>query len=178
MNQMPRPPLRDRPDRARWAGPRLSRRSALTTLGGVGIAGLVLALVEPAERLFGRPGQQLPDWAYSMPWSGDAYAAALAEPDLLATLPCFCGCSAFEQPHAGLKDCFIQTSGDLDPHGAFCETCQEEALDAVGWARQGVAWDEIHDRIVTRYESRDPASGGSGCGGATAGAHEGAACTP
>src|SRR4051812_18637230 len=128
---------------------RLSRRSMLTTLSGVGAAGLVLVLVDPVQRLFGRPGPPFPDWVSTMPKGPEAYAAALAQPELLATLPCFCGCMAFEQPHAGLKDCFIQpSSGALDPHGAFCETCQEEALDAVAWSKQGLSGHEIHGRVV------------------------------
>jgi hypothetical protein len=151
----------------------------LTTLSGVGAAGLVLVLVDPVQRLFGRPGPPFPDWVSTMPKGPEAYAAALAQPELLATLPCFCGCMAFEQPHAGLKDCFIQpSSGALDPHGAFCETCQEEALDAVAWSKQGLSGHEIHGRVVATYADRDPASGGVGCGGGGDPAESaGAACT-
>src|SRR5690349_9810613 len=117
----------------------VSRRAMLTSVACVGAAGLLLALIEPARRPFGLSGRRFPDWAYTMPRGGEAYAAALASPDLLASLPCFCGCMRFEQPHGGLKDCFIQPgSGELEPHAAFCETCQEEALDAVAWAKQGV----------------------------------------
>lgn len=176
----------DREDRAgssgapaRRPGRRLSRRSMLTTLTGVGAAGLVLVLVEPAQRLFATPARQFPDWVYTMPRGGEAYAAALANPELLAPLPCFCGCMRFEQPHGGLKDCFIQpTTGELDPHGAFCETCQDEALDAVALAKQGVSDHEIHAQIVAKYADRDPEMGGVGCGGATHAEGEGAACAP
>jgi hypothetical protein len=130
----------DRAPRARTLvrapGRRLSRRALLTTLTGVGMAGLVLALAQPARHLIAGPGRQFPDWVYTMPRGGEAYAAALAQTELLAPLPCLCGCMRFEQPHAGLNDCFIQpASGELEPHGAFCETCQEEALDAVAWAK-------------------------------------------
>lgn len=150
-------------------------------LVGAGAAGLMLAAEAPARRLMGvQPARQFPDWVYTMPRGGDAYAAALANPDLLTPLPCFCGCMNFEQPHAGLKDCFVNpASGEIDPHGAFCETCQEEALDAVAWAGEGVTPDEIHHRLVAKYSDRDPAVGGIGCGNSgAAGTTEGAACTP
>jgi hypothetical protein len=154
----------------------VSRRAALTTLAGVGVAGLMLALLEPARRLLSDPRPDLPDWTATLPKGGDAYAAALARPELLATLPCFCGCASFEQAHGDLRDCFFQASGELEPHAAFCETCQDEALDAAGWARQGASQAEIHDRIVAAYADRDSASGGSGCGGP--GTMPGAACAP
>jgi hypothetical protein len=130
----------------------LGRRRLLTTLSGLGAAGLVLVLVEPVQRLFGRADQRFPDWVATMPNGPQAYAVALAQPELLAPLPCFCGCMRFEQPHGGLKDCFIQsTSGELEPHAAFCEMCQEEALDAAAWATQGLTEHEIHERIVAKY---------------------------
>lgn len=150
----------------------------LTTLTGLGAAGLVLGLVEPTRRLLGVSGRQFPDWVYTMPRGNEAYTVALAQPDLLATLPCFCGCAAFEQAHGSLRDCFMQASGELDPHAAFCETCQGEALDAVAWAGQGASGHEIHERIVAKYSDRDPAVGGIGCGGAPAGQMDGGTCTP
>jgi uncharacterized protein with PCYCGC motif len=160
-------------------GRRFTRRSAVTLLSGVAAAGLVLILVEPTRRLLMPAARPFPDWAYTMPKGGEAYAAAYSRLDLMATLPCFCGCMAFEQPHGGLRDCFVNPSGEIDPHAAFCETCQEEAIDAVAWDKQGVGWGEIHERIVSKYADRDSGAGGIGCGGASAaGTGEGAACTP
>jgi hypothetical protein len=124
----------------------------LTTLTGVGAAGLVLVLVEPAGRLFATPGRQFPDWVYTMPRGGEAYAATLAQPEVVALVPCFCGCMRFDQAHRTLKDCFIQeATGELDPHAAFCTMCQDEALDAVALAKQGHSDHEIHAGIVTKY---------------------------
>jgi len=154
----------------------------LAALGAVGITGLVLVAVGPARLLADRPaspvggGRPFPDWAYTMPRGGQGYTAAFARPDVLATLPCFCGCDSFDQPHASLRECFIQPSGEIDTHGAFCETCQEEAIDAVAWAEAGVEPDEIHARIVAAYSGRDPSFGGSGCSSPDATAP--AACTP
>ena len=140
----------------------------------------MLVLADPVRRLLGDRRADMPSWVSTMPRGSEAYAAALDHRELLATLPCFCGCMAFEQqPHGSLEDCFFQGSGELEPHAAFCETCQEEALDAVSWARQGASTSEIHERIVATYADRDPASGGTGCGSPSgSGAADGAACTP
>jgi len=148
--------------RAHRSGRRLSRRSMLTTLTGVGAAGFVLVLVEPAQRLFATPGRQFPDWVSTMPRGGEAYAAALAQPDVVALVPCFCGCMRFELAHRTLKDCFIQAAtGELDPHAAFCQVCQDEALDAVELAKQGMSDHDIHARIVATYGGGHAEMGGA-----------------
>lgn len=172
-----RSPAREQPTqppRRRAVG----RREALATLGGLGAAGLAIVLVGPVRRLAAERIRPFPDWAYTLPRGGEAYAAAYANLDLMATLPCYCGCMRFEQPHANLRDCFVQpSSGEIEPHAAFCETCQDEAIDAAAWAGQGVGWGEIHARIVAAYSDRDPSFGGGGCGGGDAHG-EGAACAP
>jgi hypothetical protein len=58
---------------------------------------------------------------------------------------------AFAQPHHSLRDCFLQASGEIEPHAAFCVTCQDEAIDAVALAGAGVEPGEIHRRIVATY---------------------------
>jgi hypothetical protein len=114
-----------------------------------------------------------------MPRGREAYEAAYTQLDLLATLPCYCGCMAFQTgAHRSLQDCFVNAAtGEIEAHGAFCETCQDEAIDAVAWARDGADRDEIHQRIVAQYTERDPGQGGSGCGGSAPGQDEPPACT-
>ena len=36
-----------------------------------------------------------------------AYAAALAAPELMRSLPCYCGCVNLAVPHRDLYDCFV-----------------------------------------------------------------------
>lgn len=156
--------------------PTIARRAAISLLAGAGAVGLYLAMPLPLDDLVGQPSRGFPDWVYTLPRGGEAYAAAYSDLELMATLPCFCGCMAFEAPHKSLRSCFEQPTGEIEPHGAFCETCQGEAIDAVALARAGLPRDEIHDRIVAAYGDRDPGFGGAGCGGDVHG--QAASCAP
>jgi hypothetical protein len=49
----------------------------------------------------------------------EAYRFALANPDLLGNIPCYCGCGAGhsgEAPHKSVKDCFVQ---EIKPDGTI-----------------------------------------------------------
>jgi hypothetical protein len=107
---------------------------------------------KPAEPLAARP---FPDWVYRSPRSAQAYETAYEHLGLLGTIPCYCGCSRFPAPHRSLTDCFVQADGSVEPHAAFCETCQDETLDAVALLNDGVAWPDIRAQIVEKYEELD-----------------------
>lgn len=134
----------------------IGRRAAIGILAGLGAASLALAWPLGRTEPFGQAGRAFPAWVYTMPRGGEAYAAAFSDLDLMDTLPCFCGCMAFEtDPHKSLRTCFEQPSGEIEPHGAFCETCQGEAIDALALSRLGVPRTEIHDLIVAKYSQAD-----------------------
>lgn len=101
-----------------------------------------------------------PSWVTSTPRTREAYEAAYARLDLMATLPCYCGCGAFKPPHADLSACFRRPSGQIEQHAAGCMTCQDEALDAARWDGEGVPWPEIHARIVAAYSDVGPPTPG------------------
>ncbi|MCC7107154.1 MAG: twin-arginine translocation signal domain-containing protein [Chloroflexi bacterium] len=96
-----------------------------------------------------------PGWVYLSSRSAQAYETAYEHLGLLGTIPCYCGCSRFPAPHRSLADCFVQTDGSVEPHAAFCETCQDETLDAAALLNDGVAWPDIRAQIVEKYESLD-----------------------
>jgi hypothetical protein len=154
---------------------RFTRRQALGLAAGGVLAGLGggaawVAMGQAADR-WGRfaagPGNgqpaRFPAWVSRTPKSRNGYIAAYANLDLMATLPCFCGCDSLAKPHASLRECFVQPNGEIEDHGSGCETCLDEALDAARWAREGVPWPEIRARIVTAYADRLPERGGNGC---------------
>lgn len=101
-----------------------------------------------------------PNWVTRTPRTREAYEAAYARLDLMATLPCYCGCGSFFPPHADLSECFRRPSGQLEEHASACTTCQDEALDAARWDREGVPWSEIHARIVAAYADVGPPTPG------------------
>jgi hypothetical protein len=119
-----------------------------------------------------------PRWVETMPRGRAAYDVGFARPELMATLPCFCGCDRYDQAHASLRECFIRPSGEIDPHAAFCETCQDEAIDAARLEDEGVDWPEIHARIVAEYGGRHPTMAPSGGGFGCSSEGEAASCGP
>ncbi len=147
-------------------------------LGAAGSLLLATACNVPIQRYFSSPQPMFPTWVNTMPRGSEAYTVAFANLDLMATLLCYCGCMAFEQPHPSLRDCYVLPSGEINTHAAFCETCQDEAIDAVAMASAGSEWTAIREHIDATYASGAPEFGGSGCAGASDEHAEGAACGP
>ncbi|HEY2663070.1 MAG TPA: CYCXC family (seleno)protein [Candidatus Binataceae bacterium] len=75
----------------------------------------------------------------------EAYRAARSNAALFAQLHCYCGCDR-TAGHKSLLDCF------RDHHGASCETCVGEALDAQRMASQGSPVVEIQQALKARYQ--------------------------
>lgn len=74
----------------------------------------------------------------------DAYEAAREVPEVLAQLPCYCGCmSGFG--HRNNLDCFH------DNHGVECTMCQEIAIDARGMYKSGFDITRIREKIKDKY---------------------------
>lgn len=73
-----------------------------------------------------------------------AYAAAREVPEVLAQLPCYCGCmSGFG--HRNNLDCFH------DLHGVECTTCQGIALDARDMYKNGFDIERIRQYVKDKY---------------------------
>jgi hypothetical protein len=73
-----------------------------------------------------------------------AYEAAKEVPEVLAQLPCYCGCmSGFG--HRNNLDCF------KDNHGIECTMCQDIAIDARDMWKDGYDIDRIRQRIKDQY---------------------------
>jgi hypothetical protein len=73
-----------------------------------------------------------------------AYEAAKEVPEVLAQLPCYCGCmSGFG--HKNNLDCFHDT------HGIECTMCQDIAIDARDMYKSGYEIDRIRQKIKDTY---------------------------
>jgi hypothetical protein len=77
----------------------------------------------------------------------EAYRAARDNAALFAQLHCYCGCDR-TSGHKSLLDCF------RDHHGASCETCVGEAMDAQRMAAQGSPLEQIKEALKARYERK------------------------
>ncbi len=68
------------------------------------------------------PGTELPGFVVSQgPAAREAYSYAVAHPEVLSKLPCFCGC--VNVGHANNEDCFVDSRLDdgsimYDRHGS------------------------------------------------------------
>ena len=95
-----------------------------------------------------------PDYVKALPseWQG-AYAFALARPDVLQWLPCYCGCS--EMGHRSNLDCFFQKreSGatTFEEHGSYCDVCVNTANLAQQLLREGKSMIEIRAAVDVRF---------------------------
>lgn len=78
----------------------------------------------------------------------EAYIVAKQDPALLAKLHCYCGCDRV-LGHKNLLDCY------RDYHGASCEICTGEAMDAAEMAKEGSPVDQIRDALRARYAHRE-----------------------
>jgi hypothetical protein len=88
-----------------------------------------------------------------------AYAFALARPDVVEWLPCYCGCGAMG--HLSNLDCFIKpTEGApvvFEEHGSYCGVCVETALMAQDMLAKGATL--IQMRAAVDIEFGDLAPG-------------------
>lgn len=88
-----------------------------------------------------------------------AYAFALARPEVLQWLPCYCGCGGMG--HRSNLDCFFvrRESGQIafEQHGSFCDICVDTANLAARLLAEGRTITEIRAAV-------DQTFGGGGHG--------------
>ncbi len=92
---------------------------------------------------------------YVKPEVKDAYEFALARPDVLKYLPCYCGCGR-SGAHANTLDCFIEgveADGSIrfESHGSFCDICLDTARDARRLLGEGKKLSDIRAYIDQTY---------------------------
>jgi len=86
-----------------------------------------------------------------------AYEVAALQVDLLAYIPCYCGCGS-SAGHRSNKNCFIQEvkpDGKVvwDDHGTRCNVCVETALLSAKMKMEGKSDLEIRKFIDENYKS-------------------------
>ncbi|MFC4103862.1 PCYCGC motif-containing (lipo)protein [Paenibacillus xanthanilyticus] len=87
-----------------------------------------------------------------------AYQAAATAQDVLAYIPCYCGCGD-SAGHRSNLECFIhETKPDgsvtWDDHGTRCGTCMEIAVQAAVMKQEGKSVSDIRSAIETKYSSQ------------------------
>ena len=80
---------------------------------------------------------------------------AAEHPDVLAYVPCFCGCD--HMGHKGNDDCFVKSraaNGDVvqwEPHGTECQVCIDVGQQAMQMYSSGASVRQIRTAIEQKY---------------------------
>ena len=90
-----------------------------------------------------------------------AYQFAVANPDALKNVPCYCGCGAIG--HKSNLACYIKEFGSdgqpvLDDHAMGCSLCVDIATDVMKMTGEGKSPADIRQQIVDNYSKFGPAN--------------------
>lgn len=91
----------------------------------------------------------------------EAYQFAFANPEVLETLPCYCGCAPLG--HKSNYDCYVagaDASGGLvyDPHALGCQICVDITQDAMRLLREGRSLEAIQRHVNLTYSRYGPSN--------------------
>jgi hypothetical protein len=83
-----------------------------------------------------------------------AYSFAVANPDILNRLPCYCGCGAMG--HRSLYACYVSSvepDGKItyDTHALGCSICVDIAQDAMRMLNEGKSVDQVKAYVDQTY---------------------------
>jgi hypothetical protein len=108
------------------------------------------------------PVSALPEVVKKAPASvRTAYQFALAHPDALANVPCYCGCGSIG--HKSNLACYVKEMNHdgkvvFDDHALGCSICVDIALDVMKMTEAGKPAGEIREQIVSTYSSFGPSN--------------------
>ncbi len=108
------------------------------------------------------PASMLPDYAQeSPPRVREAYQFAVANPDILAHQPCYCGCGAMG--HTSNLSCYISDMAldgaiTFDNHAAGCGICVDITQDVMRLLQEGQSQTEIRAYIDAQYSPFGPST--------------------
>jgi hypothetical protein len=88
------------------------------------------------------------------------YQLAVANPEILSQIPCYCGCRA---AHKNVKECFVREvkldgTVDWDDMGLACKICQDIVQDTRQMVRQNKPLVEIRVAIDQKYSRFGPST--------------------
>jgi hypothetical protein len=91
----------------------------------------------------------------------EAYRFAVANPDALKNVPCYCGCG--KAGHTSNYSCYVKevkSSGEVvfDQHALGCSICVDIAQDVMKMTREGKAPKDIRAAIDQTYSQYGPSN--------------------
>ncbi len=91
----------------------------------------------------------------------EAYRFAVANPDALKNVPCYCGCAAVG--HTSNYSCFVQevkSSGEIvfDQHALGCSLCVDIAQSVMHQTQEGKTPQKIRAQIDQTFSQYGPSN--------------------
>ncbi len=114
----------------------------------------------PGAKVNLAPISQLPTSAQKAPTRvREAYQFAVANPDLMKQIPCYCGCGAMG--HTSNYACYVKDAkpdGSMvfDDHALGCSLCVDITQDAKRMLDEGKSAQDIRATIVANYAKFGP----------------------
>jgi hypothetical protein len=90
-----------------------------------------------------------------------AYQFAVANPELMKQIPCYCGCG--NMGHTSNYACYVQNVDDrgaitYDSHALGCSICVDITQDVMRYLSQGKTTVEIREQIDQTYAKYGPSN--------------------
>ena len=90
----------------------------------------------------------------------ESYRFAIANPEVLQQLPCYCGCGG--TGHTSNYSCYANTAPDgalqFEGHALGCSICVDITLDAVRMLEEGRDMSEIRAYVDAEYSRYGPSN--------------------
>ncbi|MBA4071172.1 MAG: hypothetical protein C0497_04945 [Gemmatimonas sp.] len=91
----------------------------------------------------------------------EAYQFAVANPQILQSIPCYCGCGGMG--HTSNYSCYVQRVGNagalvFDTHALGCSICVDITQDAMRLSKQGKSLPEIKAYVHDTYARFGPSN--------------------
>jgi len=90
-----------------------------------------------------------------------AYQFAVANPEALENVPCYCGCGSIG--HTSNLSCYVKEFGVdgkpvFDNHALGCSICVDIAQDVMNMTGEGKSPSDIHQAVLDTYSKFGPAN--------------------
>jgi len=90
-----------------------------------------------------------------------SYQFAIANPDVMQQIPCFCGCGKIG--HKSNYSCYVQSVDDqgnitFDDHAMGCSLCVDITQDTMRLMKQGKSTQEIRAYVDATYTKYGPSN--------------------
>lgn len=110
----------------------------------------------PSHDLKMAPMSDLPAKMQSAPTRvREAYQFAIANPDALKNVPCYCGCGGIG--HTSNYSCYYnEAKKSFDEHALGCSLCVDISQDVMKLTRDGKSPPDIRAAIVSTYSQFGP----------------------